>query len=462
MKLGTKLFCCIVGCFSLVFLAGGYFLLSRFYEAAMRREIEVALEQYQSNKFVLQAGMLAWGEEETGYEREELARNMGGTAAFLTPGGETLFSQFPGEADLTDLTGLAREGEVVYLFRSLGGRTYLLTAGLVGRGERQICLVTGADMERVLERQERMRALFGGVYGTVAVLGALLSFGLSAWIVRPIRQLTGAAREMAGGNYGERIPLRGGDEVGQLAEAFNGLARAVEEQMEALFRQAREKEDFVANFAHELKTPLTSVIGYADRIYQKELPRPEQRTAARYIWNEGMRLEALALKLTDLSSLERGSFSFQTLDGPEMIRELAGDVSYLVKERGAALEWEAGPGYVRVEYDLFKTLFYNLVDNALKAGAGRIRVRGEEKQEAGYRISLEDDGCGIPQEELSRIKEAFYMVDKSRSRRQHGAGIGLALAERIALLHGTTLEFESRLGEGTRVSLYLDGGEEKS
>ena len=109
---------------------------------------------------------------------------------------------------------------------------------------------------------------------------------------------------------------------------------------------------------------------------------------------------------------------------------------------------------IRVEYDLFKTLLLNLADNAIKSGADTICILGRS-MDTGYQIVISDNGCGIPEEEIARITEAFYMVDKSRSRKQHGAGIGLALASRIAQLHGAELKFESKLHHGTSVFVTL-------
>ena len=124
--------------------------------------------------------------------------------------------------------------------------------------------------------------------------------------------------------------------------------------------------------------------------------------------------------------------------------------------------------YIEVEYDLFKTLIQNLVDNAVKAGAKHIRITGQampDKAESNqaesdkgaglcYQIRVQDDGSGIPKEEVKRITEAFYMVDKSRSRKQHGAGLGLSLAEKIAQIHGSRLVFQSDGHSGTTV--YID------
>ena len=221
----------------------------------------------------------------------------------------------------------------------------------------------------------------------------------------------------------------------------------------------------MANFAHELKTPLTSIIGYADRIYHKEMSREEQKKAAWYIWNEGMRLESLSLKLMDMTVLNHKDFVLQEMNAQVLFRELTNDVEYLMTEKGVAFRCSVEEAYIDVEYDLFKTLFLNLIDNAIKAGATNIQVRGV-KCDKDYEIQVRDDGSGIPAQEIKRITEAFYMVDKSRSRKQHGAGIGLALAEKIAQIHGGTLEFESDGASWTKVSMRIQckgakGDEEK-
>lgn len=117
-------------------------------------------------------------------------------------------------------------------------------------------------------------------------------------------------------------------------------------------------------------------------------------------------------------------------------------------------------GWVRMECDLMKTMVMNLIDNAMKSGATQVRLTGHPVG-GSYCLRVTDNGRGIPEEELGRITEAFYMVDKSRSRREHGAGLGLALAARIAHIHHTKLEFASVPGAGTEVTvrLAMEGGE---
>lgn len=350
----------------------------------------------------------------------------------------------------------------------------------ISDGLRKIYFVTQWDIGKVILQQQTLRQYFIRCY-LIAMAGGMVILGfLSALLTEPLKRMSKAAGRMAEGDYETRLAISGKDEIGELAGSFNRMADAVEEKIGELSRAAREKEDFVANFAHELKTPLTSIIGYADTIYQKELPREEVRRASWHIWNEGMRLESLSFKLMELTVLGRQEFPLVEMPADELLRDVAQGLEPLMEEKRVALSLRAQAAYVKVDYDLLKTLLINLVDNSVKAGAGRIELMGEVKsgaeqaeqnietrEAAGavrqcketiedvYRICVRDDGCGMETEVLSRITEAFYMVDKARSRKQHGAGLGLALAERIARVHGSELSFESRKGEGTEVSFFL-------
>lgn len=320
---------------------------------------------------------------------------------------------------------------------------------------RKICFVTQWDITKTVQQQEIMRQYFIRCYVAAMAAGMVLMGVLSALLTGPLKRMSKAAGRMAEGCYEERLSIHGKDEIGELAGSFNQMAAAVEEKIGELSRAAREKEDFVANFAHELKTPLTSIIGYADTIYQKELPREEVRRASWHIWNEGMRLEALSFKLMELIVLGRQDFPLVEMPADELIRDVADGLAPLLEEHCVILELETGQAYVRVDYDLLKTLLINLVDNSVKAGSSRVMLHGAVR-EGRYEITVRDNGCGMEEEVLTRITEAFYMVDKARSRKQHGAGLGLALADRIARIHGSDLKFESRKGEGTVVTFWLE------
>lgn len=464
MRLGVKIFFCVTIFFSLIFLFGGYQLLSGFYETELEREVKNAAEQYQYNKFVLQAMLLNKGDDwfrgmaNGEYDAQPLAQEMNHTVALYAGDGGVLYSDFPEEIKVSGLLSGVGENTVSCRFYEAGGRYFVLAAGMVGGADAAVYVVTGIDATELIRQQEAMLAKFGMVYAGAIAAALILTCGLSVLLTRRVARLSGMAQEIASGNYSQRIPVGSGDEVGQLAELFNRMASAVEEKVHELSESAERNEDFVRNFAHELKTPLTSVIGYADRLYQKELPREEQRAAALTIWNEGMRLEALSHKLMELALLDQGQFVLQEMRADLLLQEFSRELACWLEEKGITLSCRVEEGEIHGDYDLLKSVFLNLVDNCAKAGATHIGITGAGKPDAaspGYEIAVSDNGTGIPPGEMARITEAFYMVDKSRSRKQHGAGIGLSLADRIVKLHGGRMWFEGNREKGTTVRVWL-------
>ena len=233
----------------------------------------------------------------------------------------------------------------------------------------------------------------------------------------------------------------------------------LERSIENLENVAARREEFIGSFAHELKTPLTAIIGYADMLRSKEMAPKSRFTAAGYIFSEGKRLEALSLKLMDIIVAGNQEFEPKRFEVGYFIRSVAAVTVPSLSNEGMTLDMRWEPGEIEVEPDLFKTLMINLVDNARKAShKGDVIELFGKVEDGGYALYVRDHGRGIPKEELSKITEPFYMIDKSRSRAQNGAGLGLALCQRIAELHGTKLEYESEEGKGTTVRILLKGG----
>ena len=233
----------------------------------------------------------------------------------------------------------------------------------------------------------------------------------------------------------------------------------LERSIENLENVAARREEFIGSFAHELKTPLTAIIGYADMLRSKEMAPKSRFTAAGYIFSEGKRLEALSLKLMDIIVAGNQEFEPKRFEVGYFIRSVAAVAVPSLSNDGITLDMRWEPGEIEVEPDLFKTLMINLVDNARKASRkGSVIELFGKAEDGGYALYVQDHGRGIPKEELSKITEPFYMIDKSRSRAQNGAGLGLALCQRIAELHGTKLEYESEEGKGTTVRILLKGG----
>ena len=218
--------------------------------------------------------------------------------------------------------------------------------------------------------------------------------------------------------------------------------------------EAKQKEDFTAAFAHELKTPLTSIIGYADMLNTMELTEEEQREAYYYIYSQGKRLESLSHKLLELVSLNRNEWQKQPIRTRLLEEDIRATMRPIFQKRKIKGKVDMEGAVLYGDKELLLSLFYNLMDNASKAVAegGFVLLKGRKTGNA-YEIKVVDNGMGIPKQEIARITEAFYMVDKSRSRKEGGAGIGLSLCKEIIELHEGIMEIVSNPGEGTVIRL---------
>ena len=462
MKLFHKIFICFVVLFGITFQVAGYLLINFAYEKAIGQEKRFALQEFQHNKYILQSVLYS----EPGVFAEDRADFYNIAGIFSVPVAvygkdesciySNLSVQF-GTASLSEI----EDSYVAYQINRSKTEGYILVCGLVSQNETEVYLVTECDISEAINSQNRMISYFQRIYLLIMCVGFPVILLLSSLLVRSINQVSKAAKRIAEGRYDERIEVPGKDEIGELAVNFNHMAENIEEKMVELSNHAQQKEDFAANFAHELKTPLTSVIGYADMLYQKDLPREQVKSAAEYILNEGMRLEALSLKLMDLFVMDKQDFSLEEMSVREIFANLKQGIEPVCQKRGVRFHMEMADGRIKVDYDLFKTMILNLVDNSVKADCKDIWITGRAKGGI-YRICLEDNGKGIPPEELGRITEAFYMVDKSRARKQHGAGLGMALVSKVIDIHGARMKIDSDGKTGTRIYLnFVQKGEEE-
>lgn len=458
---------------SVALLVSGYLLITSSNENAINRELERASVQYKFDRFTLQASIIADSEiiylfsvvndlEETADSIEfqalisrlsRLSQDLSGETAFFNDSGLLLYSQMPSDIDFSILDEIASEFHI-HNIQTVNEISYIIVGGLLMQGDITMYFFVATDISDVVAQREGMMQSFVRVYFITLLLSMLVILALSAFITRPIKRMNNAAAAIAEGNYDKRLPVSGGDEIGQLSTNFNIMADAVENTIHELEESARRREDFVANFAHELKTPLTSVIGYADMLYQKTLSDEQIKDAAWYILSEGLRLEALSLKLMDLIVLGRNDFTLEEVSTEDLFFNLEGSLKPLLEESSVNLKLNIQPSYVLIEYDLLKTLLLNLIDNSVKAGCDAIEITGKSTDKS-YALRIFDNGKGIPTPELDRITEAFYMVDKSRSYKQRSAGLGLALSQKIAEIHGGKLIFGSVEGVGTVVEIDL-------
>lgn len=317
------------------------------------------------------------------------------------------------------------------------------------------------DITSIFKDRDTQYRTFIYLIPILTAVSAIVVFMITSWLVKPIKQLSRTTKSFAKGDYSKRVKIKTQDEIGQLATDFNHMANHLEQNIEALKDSASRQEIFIGNFAHELKTPLTSIIGYADMMRTKKLSQEQLITSADYIFNEGKRLEALSMKLLELIVLKNHDFTLLPVNMKDFLEKIRGVMLPVFENSGIRLSVHAEASVVILEPDLIQTVCMNLLDNARKAidGNGYVVLYGK-KTKQGYLVSVTDNGKGIDPSQLSKITEAFYMVDKSRARSQGGAGLGLSICSEIVRLHDGTLNFESIPGKGTRVTMYLKDKED--
>lgn len=304
-------------------------------------------------------------------------------------------------------------------------------------------------------RQESMTT-FRFVYLAAVGVSFLLSLAIGTVLTSPVRKLSRSAKQIAGGNYRARAKIGSSDEIGTLAQQFNEMAQQLEQHIDSLEQATQRQRDFTASFAHELKTPLTSIIGYADTLRSRRLPEKQQFEAASFIFTEGQRLETMSHSLLRLFSLDSEMPQMQRFSALLLAKQVEESIAFPLRQRQLVMELRVQDATIVGERSLLTILLYNLIDNARKASSpgSKITLLGMTVS-GGYRFAVKDRGRGIPAEALDRIMEPFYMVDKSRARAEGGAGLGLALCQRIAQIHGTALKYDSREGRGTVVTFLL-------
>lgn len=344
-------------------------------------------------------------------------------------------------------------------FQEPDGCYYLQIGGMMTAGRETLALDIACDISSIYETRSQQLSLCRRLFFGMVGVGTLAAWGLAWLLTRPLSALSRASRELARGHLDFRAHVRSHDEVGALAVDFNHMAKKLDCSMTELQQSVERQERFMGSFAHELKTPMTSIIGYADLLRTQSLTPEDQMEAANYIFTESKRLETLSLKLLELLVAKNGSPTFSAVEPAQLIETLIAPLRPVYAAQDIRLVCQCAPGWCMLEPDLIRSLLLNLIDNARKAleSGGVIHVTSEMTA-SGCILRIADNGRGMPEESLSHLTEAFYRVDKSRSRAQGGSGLGLALCDEIVRQHSGTLSFESHPGSGTCVTATLNGG----
>ncbi len=368
---------------------------------------------------------------------------------------KVVFSSLDVSLDKSMISSL-QDGSMGRTIKEHGKREYIQTIAPAVLLDSVYYIETVRDVSHVFENQRAQYELMIKIILGMIAFAGVLTFIISKLLMRRIVALTEITKTISDGDFSRRATPRGQDEIALLSENFNQMADSLEDKMNELKDEAQRKELFVGAFSHELKTPLTSIIGYSDLLRQKKLTEDELNICAEYIFTEGKRLETMSMRLLDLIVLKKQEITPKPVDINAVLDEVKTIIKPQLDNAGIELILDVEKAVVSMEPELMKTVFINLIDNARNAMdmGGRVAVTGR-KDIGGYTVTIRDNGKGMAPEELKKITTAFYMVDKSRSRKHGGAGLGLAICNEIIALHGFEIRFESEINVGTAATIVM-------
>lgn len=462
MSYRLKLIITISLLIALSFGIGGTVMITTSFNVTLEQETQSALTTFENTQRTLY--LLNSLGDQSDYKtladalKQMETQNLGQWQALSLKAGDDLLYMSGSEEMLDHVLPSPSENQCTSLPVTDQHGHGLLVKSIIMAGSTELEVLARYDLSYVYNLRDTQQRQYLIVYSAVIGFGIVASIILSVALTRHLRRLTVTVRKISGGDLSRRSQIKTHDEFGQLSRDFDVMADKLQESISKLESDMQRQESFMGAFAHELKTPMTSIIGFADLLRQGNMDESTRIMASEYIFSEGKRLERLSFKLLELLLLKKDTLTMTRVWLNTYLGDVERALAPNMKAKNIRLVCKAEAKRVILETDLVKSLLYNLVDNASKAmdNGGIIAVHGIAIP-GGCQFQVVDNGRGMEPAELTKITEAFYRVDKARSRSQGGAGLGLALCKQIVELHNGSIQFASTPGKGTRVTVTLYG-----
>lgn len=408
----------------------------------------------------INAGEILLSQEELTDIIREISREAGSAYGEIIVVGSGNELVYPTTTDVRDdiLSLDVDDGTCKSLITDIGDETCLITVSNIELEKLEYKLFTIRDVSSTYQvHAKQMRTILYISLALALLAAILLSCSIFVFTVIPLAKVNEGLVNIGAGDYSVRLEETGSVEFRFLARNVNRMASAVQMNVERLDSIATSRKRFVDSFAHEMKTPLTSIIGFADILRSRRVVSDQQRMDySNIIIEEATRMKSLSGKLLEMATTDTANIELSDVFVPELLMEVYNSTVPLVAKKHINLRIASKRVWIRADRELFKSLLYNLIDNACKASEDGSEIRMVCTTEGDRAlICVADDGVGMAREDLIRVTEPFYMVDKSRSRKAGGAGLGLSLCAEIAKKHNAQFTIESILGEGTMVTINI-------
>ncbi len=450
MKYWQKIFLSTLVLFLAALNMGAYLLFAAAFETSLESERE---RSFAEHGFICGAlaedieaiqsrgediGDAVWSSLFSRYARYYESQNI-----FLAMQDTTgkMYSNIPAGSAPPDVPG---DGGKASVIADAGGTPVLFVSGLIGStGYNLVTARSVAGMQQRADGLSRTLAVGSALMSTVL---ALALYVILKGLTQPIKRLSDAATAVAGGDYGYRAKIRGRDEIAELAQRFFTMAQTIETQIRELKGEAESKQRFIDDLAHEMRTPLAAIGGYAQYLSDAAVSEEERLTACGFLTRQSARLADLSEKLLMLTKLRVAA----PVKEKVKFTALFADVQKTLGASGAAIRFKAGRTVWKSDGTLLSMLLINLINNAKRACGESCDI---SVTAGANKLVVADNGCGISSDCLSHLTEPFYRADKARSREGGGVGLGLSICQSICDCLGYAMQIESEEGKGTKVTV---------
>jgi len=454
MMLRTRMFLSILLVSLLTLFISSYYLINQSHMNNIAREQERSLNEYSFLKSSLENGI----DFNTG--DENLANLLSRYAQYYAERGIHLIVYRNKKPLFTDVADIIINDELINLTDddyhiqviTAENKHYFFVSSTI-EDDPDLILIYAREISKIYTARLQSILLSLVLVGVFLILLTFLSYRFSKWITRPLEVLNAGAASISDGAYSIRIPDRQ-DEFQALGNAFNQMASAVELRTTQLEDKSKELQVFIDDLSHEMNTPLTSIQGYSEFLLNANTSEEQKRKAAEVICQEAKRMKGIYTKLMDMTFFREHAAELAPTSIDDLFLELRDTFSLQLASQQVELIIQNSLATLSLDRSMIYILLSNLIKNssqALPAG-GVITLSGYHNGENAI-LEVSDNGYGIPNDKISEVMKPFYRVDKSRSRKTGGAGLGLSLCKSIAQQHHAELTIESEEGMGTSVKI---------
>lgn len=320
-------------------------------------------------------------------------------------------------------------------------------------------VATGTFVSTINQNRQQILVNMLQCIALAAAVTLVMSYILSKQMTKRIKKMQKAATQIARGNYDVHLQTPSSDELDDLGRDFNKMADSLQASQEEIARQQERQQKFMADAAHEMRTPLTTINGLLEGLAYDAIPEEDKKHSIQLMQADTQRLIRLVNNTLDSEKLRKNQLTLRRtiFNGTDELNNLADQLKEKAAAKGDTIKVDA-PKLVRVyaDHDRFVQIMFNIVQNAIQfTGDGTVTLIAS-REPHGAKFSVADTGIGMTKEQVANIWDRFYKADRSRMNTQYGeSGIGLSIVKQLVDLHGGKITVDSKYGSGSQFTVYF-------